>query len=273
MNCGLIFGPQNRGCLNLVVAIAIILKMCDNNNRLLAYNFRVPMAHFPLLPHLPLRQITSNIYEVKGTMKLFSIFRYSRNMHIIKCQEGVILVNPVRVHEKTIESIQKIGSIKHIYKIGQFHNVDIPYYMDTFKPRLWKLKNDPSIPNYPADELIESDQELPPCHSKLRIIKGLKVAEAVIVHPDQGGTLISCDAFVNMGPDAMANWLTRNLTKLLPKPTLVGPNWIKFAKPTRDSLLECLEDEFENLITSHGPEIMGGAKPSLVSYITNMKIK
>ena len=85
--------------------------------------------YFPLL-HKDLREVLPSIYEIVGTMKLFKVFRYSRNMHIIVSDDGVILINPVRVDDETLESIQKLGDIKHIYKIGQLHSVDIPFYMD-----------------------------------------------------------------------------------------------------------------------------------------------
>ena len=70
----------------------------------------------------------------------------------------------------------------------------------------------------------------------------------------------------------MANWLTRNLTKLLPKPCLVGPNWVKFAKPDRKDLLKSIEYDFENLLTAHGDGIIGGAKEKLTEYIKGLKL-
>ena len=41
-------------------------------------------------------------------------------MHIIVSDDGVILINPVRVDDETLESIQKLGDIKHIYKLGNY---------------------------------------------------------------------------------------------------------------------------------------------------------
>lgn len=226
--------------------------------------------YFPLLPHLDITEKVEGVYELTGTMKLFGLFRYSRNMHIIKTEDGVALVNPVRADDKTLRRIEEIGPIKHIYKIGQLHNVDIPFYMDKYAPKLWKIEGDPTLDHLKADHYFEDGQKASPCGSKLRILKNSKLKEAVLIHPSAGGTLISCDAFVNMGPDPMANWLTNTLQKLLPSPVYVGPNWIKFAKPSGGDLLELLSDDFENLLTAHGAAVLGDAKEKLTSYVKQL---
>ena len=67
----------------------------------------------------------------------------------------------------------------------------------------------------------------------------------------------------------MANLLTKTLSKLLPQPTYVGPNWIKFAKPPRESLTVILDYEFKNLLSAHGRPIKEDAHVKLKNYLNN----
>ena len=96
--------------------------------------------YFPLLKHKKLELISEDIYQLTGTMKLFGIFQYSRNMHIIKEGGELAIVNPVRVDKETLKEIESLGKICHIYKIGQLHGVDVPFYMDKYRPKLWMLE-------------------------------------------------------------------------------------------------------------------------------------
>ena len=228
--------------------------------------------YFPLLKHKDIELVTQNIYELRGTMKLFGLFQYSRNMHIIKVNNELALINPIRVDSKTLTKIAELGQIKHIYKIGELHGVDIPFYMDRFEPKLWALRNDKSIKDLRVSEYLDEFDKLPFCSSRVSIIASSKIAEAILIYPGGEGSLISCDAFVNMKEDPMANWLTRNLTKLLPKPCLVGPNWIKFAKPEKQELISILDNNFCNLLTAHGDCILGDAKEKLTRYVNALKI-
>ena len=76
-----------------------------------------------------------------------------------------------------------------------------------------------------------------------------------------------------MGVDPMANWFTSLLNRLLPDPTYVGPNWVKFAKPTKEGLMGVLKFDFKNLVTAHGKPILGDAKLKLASYLDTYFVK
>ena len=65
--------------------------------------------------------------------------------------------------------------------------------------------------DYPADEFFEDYDILPHCGSKVYVFSDSKLAEVCLVHPTVTAHLISCDAFVNMGVDPMANWFTSAL--------------------------------------------------------------
>ena len=228
--------------------------------------------YFPLMDHGNLRELLPGIFELTGSMKLFGLFKYSRNMHLLNTNDGVILINPVRVSEPTLAEITKIGRINHVYKLGQLHNVDVPFYVERFKPKVWKNKNDPTLPDIQGDYFFEDYDTLPLCGSKVYRFEDSKLAETVLIHPESGGILLSCDAYVNMGPDPMANFLTKTLSKLLPRPTYVGPNWVKIAKPSLETLKGILDFEFKNLMTAHGDAIIGDAYSEISTYLAKYRL-
>lgn len=223
--------------------------------------------YFKLLPHGELTEVLPNIYTITGTMRLFGLFQYSRVMTIFKDGNDLALLNTVRVSDAELKSIMSLGAVKHIFKIGALHNVDIPFYMDHFNPKLWTIKSDSSNHGYSPDFYFDDYKELPMLNAKVQVLQNSKVPEAFIITPGNGGCLHSCDAFVNMGYDPGANWLTTNLAKLLPKPTYIGPNWIKSAKPPPDSMLQVLEYDFQHFVPAHGQPIKLHAKEKLGIYL------
>jgi hypothetical protein len=55
--------------------------------------------YFKQLPHQKIQKNYENIYSLMGSMKLFGVFKYSRNMVILKDGDNLCIVNPVRLNE------------------------------------------------------------------------------------------------------------------------------------------------------------------------------
>ncbi len=220
-----------------------------------------------LLPHREVLEILPSVYSVTGTMRLFGLFQYSRNMVILKEGSDLAIVNPVRVNEFELNKIRKLGNIKHIFKIGRLHSVDVPFYMDKFSPKLWVSEGDDALPEYKADYFFNEYSVLPFMKIKVIPIASSKLPETILLVLSDGGCLLSCDAFVNMTTDPMANWLTGKLSKLLPQPTFIGPNWIKLAKPPKKEMLQVLDHKFSHLVSAHGPPVLNDAYEQLNQYL------
>lgn len=230
--------------------------------------------YFKQLPHQPIIKNFDNIYSLTGSMQLFGVFKYSRNMVILKDGNDLCLVNPVRLNGKEEEKLLEMGTIKSILKLGRLHSVDLPYYMNKFSPELWASSKDSFVQqhNYTISCDLENVSELPFLEMKIYSFKTSKENEAVAFIPQNGGILLSCDALVNMKRvDPMANWLVRTLSKLLPSPTYIGPNWFKVMKPEKKDFLEILNFKFDKMISAHGPILENQADEKIRSYIQNFK--
>ncbi|MEZ4741138.1 MAG: hypothetical protein R3B45_01595 [Bdellovibrionota bacterium] len=229
--------------------------------------------YFRLLPHGPLKEVLPNVFTVTGLMRIYGLFQYSRAMTILNENGTLAIINPVRVEEDLLNKIQKLGQIKYLLKIGQLHNVDVPFYMDKFSLELWINRNDPSVDESYSTRYFDDVDEIPILRCKVRTIRGSEIKESILVTPGDGGCLHSCDAFVNMGSDPNHNWLTSKLSKFLPDPTYIGPNWIKMAKPPEASLKFVLDFDFENFIPAHGEPIIGNAKKKIEKYMESFYAK
>ena len=83
--------------------------------------------------------------------------------------------------------------------------------------------------------------------------------------PNGGGTLVTCDAVQNCADTDRASFAGRIMMSLMgfKGEVVVPPMWRKFQKLSGDALRDAVsplsELSFENLVTGHGPPIVGGA--------------
>lgn len=232
--------------------------------------------YFPLYPHNKINNLFDGVYSVTGSMRLFKSFRYSRNMVILKEGEKLCLVNPIRLEKSEEQKLLELGKIHSILKLGRLHSVDIPYYMDQFSPALWASSKDDFVikNNLKIHTDIEETSQFDFLDLEVYSFQTSKENEAVAFLPQDNGILLACDALVNMGPeDPYANWLVKKLSKFLPKPTLIGPNWIKVMKPKKSDFDEVLKYDFKTFIPAHGPGIFENAKEILTAYIEDYNFK
>lgn len=232
------------------------------------------MNYFRQLPHKKISKNYENIYSLMGSMKLLGIFKYSRNMVILKEGEKLCLVNPVRLDETEELKLLELGKVHSILKLGRLHSVDLPYYMDKFSPKLWASESDSFVKshNYSIDIDLDKTNKLPFLEMKIYSFITSKENEAVAFLPQEKGIMLSCDAFVNMNKfDPMANCLVRTLSKLLPEPTYIGPNWYKVMKPKKEDFDEVLSFKFDKMIPAHGPILKQEAFQKIKDYVDNFK--
>jgi len=230
--------------------------------------------YFKQLPHQKIQKNYENIYSLIGSMQLFGIFKYSRNMVILKDGDKLCLVNPVRLNQKEEKKLLEMGKIYSILKLGRLHSVDVPYYMDQFSPKLWASSRDSFLKQYDygIDIDLEKATSIPFLDIQIYNLKTSKENEAVAYLPQDNGVLLACDALVNMKKiDPMANWLVRTLSKILPEPTYIGPNWFKVMKPKKIDFDNILKFEFENMIPAHGEILSNKASQKIQDYVNHFK--
>ena len=87
-------------------------------------------SNTPIYHHGNVEEIAEDIFMLRGSIKMNPLVRITRNMGIIRNGDELSLINPVRVNAKVEAQIAKLGQIKHVIRLGCFHGVDDPYYVE-----------------------------------------------------------------------------------------------------------------------------------------------
>ena len=95
------------------------------------------MDFAPVYPHDPIEQIADDVFMARGSIKLNSIIRISRNMAIVRQGNELTLVNPIRLNEAELGRLEALGTVKHVMRLGAFHGCDGPFYMARYSRAFW----------------------------------------------------------------------------------------------------------------------------------------
>ena len=88
-------------------------------------------------PHDEIEEVFENIFLVRGSIVLPNGLPVSRNMTIVR-EDGVLtLINTVRLNDEGLKTLDTLGTVKHVVRIGAFHGKDDPFYVDRYKAELW----------------------------------------------------------------------------------------------------------------------------------------
>jgi len=227
----------------------------------------------PPCPHDPVTRIAQDVFMVRGSMRMNPVMRISRNMAIVRHDDTLTLIDPIRLSPSGEEELTSLGKIKRILRLGAFHGMDDPYYVDRFKAELWcqpggKAYKQPSI-----DMELSAGCDLPFPDAELIPFEGTRQPESVLLLKRGNGLLLTCDAIQHYGDYKHNSWLTRMLMPFIgfPKTTLIGPIWLKYMTPEGASLQPAFERllslDFDSLLSAHGSFLPQGAKDAVRAAI------
>lgn len=219
----------------------------------------------PAWPHSDLREVFPNIYLVTGTNKVTYNginLQHSRNMVIVRNNKKLTLINTVRLNEKGLVALDKLGEIENIVRIGAFHGRDDAFYLDQYQAKLWALKGMKHDNGKLTDiELVPGGQmPFPGC--SLFIFETSVHPEGILHLDQEGGILVTCDS--------IKNWLSSDeffsteTAKLYEEQGFFGPATIsevwKQACQVQGSDFEGLKGlSFRHLLSAHGDPLLNDA--------------
>ena len=91
-----------------------------------------PADYSPALPHERIEEIFPDIFLVHGSARVGPATRLNRNMAIVRSNDELSLINPVRLSAPAESQFEKIGKVKRVLRIGYYHGVDDRYYVDRY---------------------------------------------------------------------------------------------------------------------------------------------
>ncbi len=231
------------------------------------------MAHAPALPHDPIEPIADDVFMARGCAQMNALLRISRNMAIIRHQGELTVVNPIRLDAAEEQKLCALGEVKRVLRLGAFHGIDDPYYVDTFHAEMWSQAGGTSYREPPIDRELAEGVELPFPGAKLIFFQATKQPECMLLLDRGKGLLLTCDGIQHYGDYRHNNLPARLLMPFIgfPKRAVVGPFWLKLMTPEGKSLRgefdRLLKHEFDALLSAHGSFLPSGAHAAVAEAV------
>ena len=230
------------------------------------------MTDFPKpLPHGAITEVVPGVHCVRGEFRMGPGVRIGRTMTVIDGGEGLVVLNAVRLDDESQSKLDEQGEVKHLVKLSDSHGIDEPFYADRYKPTVWSLPG-VQLENLTAGEDLTGEG---PIKGGVVVDYGQTAGwrESAYWVPLGGGTLVTCDAVQNCEDTEFASFGGKMMTSVMgfKGGVVVPPMWRRFQKlsgpAVSDTLSRLTELSFENLVTGHGPPVIGGADARLRNAI------
>lgn len=232
-----------------------------------------PKDYPPAYPHDSIEEIISDVFMVRGTIRMNAMMRITRNMAAVRHNGELTLVNPIRLDDAGLAQLSTLGEIKRILRLGSMHGIDDPYYIDRYGAELWAQEDSSTYPEPKPDRLISADSLLPFPDAKIFCFEGTLREEAALLIEREGGLLLTCDSLQHYGDYRHNSLLARTLMPFIgfPKKMIVGPIWLKLLTPEGASLegefRRLLELDFSHFLSAHGSLLRDTAHASVAEAV------
>ncbi|MBM88121.1 MAG: hypothetical protein CMQ41_07040 [Gammaproteobacteria bacterium] len=228
-----------------------------------------------IYPHGDLEEIGSDVFMIRGSIKVNPIMRISRNMGIIRENNAITLVNPIRLNHSVESKLKSLGEVKNLVRLGAFHGVDDPYYADKFKAQFWCQQGGTSYTEPTIDIEIGMGGLTPVDESEFFHFRRTIQPESALLLKRDDGILFTCDSIQHYSDYSYSNWLARLVMPHIgfPKTTMIGPFWLKLMTPSGVSLVgefkRLLELRFDSLLSAHGTFLPKGAYSAVKTAVAD----
>lgn len=237
------------------------------------------MSYPPALPHDPPKQIAEDLFVVHGSVQLLPVARITRNMVIVRDEGQLTLINPVRMDEAGLESLETLGEICHVLRLGPLHGMDDPFYVDRYEASFWSFEGGKTYTAPAITHPLTEGGELPFPDASLFAFDHLSEPEGAILLQRSTGVLLTCDAVQTYSTPPHKPHTTGWAKLILPlagfpNKTIIGPIWVKMLAEDRDGIQSefkrLLELDFDQLLSAHGTFLAANAHVELEQAFKKM---
>ncbi len=216
----------------------------------------------PAHPHGDIDEVFDGVFFVTGTMhaEFFGAkWQFSRNMIIVREDDRLSLINAVRLDDQRLATLEGLGTVTHVVRLGSMHGLDDAFYLDRYDATYW------AMPNMTGDG-PKVDRELGealPFEGSLFSFETTKVPEGILRLDREGGIMIACDAMQNWAePDEyFSDDTVGKMTEMgFFTPANVGPGWMQGTEPKPEDFARLKEIEFRHALCGHGAPLRDGAR-------------
>jgi hypothetical protein len=220
--------------------------------------------------HGPLEEPFEELFIVRGTVRSAPLVTVTRNMVVLRSAGELTIVNSVRLSPEGERELERLGSVRHLVKLGNFHGMDDPYYVKKYSPVVWASKDAVHRPGVTTDrELVEGAVAPVPRASIFVFDRATKPEACLVLHRD-GGILVCCDSLQNWGDFEGCSLAGKLVMKAagFGGEARVGPAWRRFAGGAcRSDFERLLALPFKHLIPGHGHPLKDVAKEAIAARV------
>jgi hypothetical protein len=219
------------------------------------------MSYPDVLPHDPPKQIAEDLFVVHGCVQPGRLLRFTRNMAVVRDQDQLTLINPVRMDDAGLLSLESLGKVSHVLRLGPMHGMDDPFYVDRYDTEFWAFEGGTTYTKPAISHPLVEGAALPFPDAELFAFSHMKEPEGVILLKRSPGVLLTCDAIQSYATPPYTPQ-TSAIAQLLmplrgfPRKTLIGPIWMKILVEDRDGMKSEFERllrlDFDQLLSAHG---------------------
>ncbi|WP_150910463.1 hypothetical protein [Marinobacter halotolerans] len=221
----------------------------------------------PALAHGDIEDVFSDVFVVSGAMETVLMdmdWKFSRNMTVVKDGDRLVLINAVRLDENGLASLEKLGKVTDVMRLGALHGRDDAFYLDRYGATYWTLPGlDKDIDSDAVNTRVLSEGgPLPINNASVFLFQTTQIPEAIIRLERDGGILIACDALQNwISADEHFCDASRERMEGMGffTPANVGPVWMQAAAPGAEDFKRLGSMTFQHALCGHGKPVRDNA--------------
>ena len=138
------------------------------------------------------------------------------------------LINPVRMNEEGLASLEALGKVKRIIRLGDFHGLDDAFYLNRYNCEFWAQTGQETYKSPLPTKYLNATTSGPIPNSKFFIFESAIYPEAALLI-EEYRLLITTDAIQYYSEWSYFSWFSKLVFKLLGfKVGLnIGGPWLK----------------------------------------------
>ncbi len=218
-------------------------------------------------PHGGIDEIFPDVFLVRGTFRNGPGISIGRNMIVLRDGDALTVANAVRLTPDGERALDRLGTVRHLVRLGFFHTRDDPYYRDRYSPTCWS-----SLPPDASTERLADGGASPSGRAQVfSFTKANRGEAALLVTQPAGNLLVTCDS-VQHWPDtsgcSFIGGLACRALGFLRNRATIGPIWMKEMtggqpQALRPDFERLLAQDFAHLVSAHGNVLRDTARADL----------
>lgn len=222
------------------------------------------------MAHGPIEEPFEGIFTVRGTARFAPFLRITRNMVVLRNLGELTIIGAVRLSADGERSLERLGTIRHLVKLGHLHGMDDPYYVKKYAPAVWAAEHAQHKPGVMTSDLLTAQAPPPvPRAEFFTFDRATKPEACLLLHRDDG-ILVTCDSVQNWGAFEGCSFAGRLMMKAMGfgGAARIGPGWRRIAEPKDPEgfgpdFERLLALPFRHLLPAHGHPLRDGAKSAV----------